>query len=75
MKKFFKAIWRFFKKIGYSTAKFFVLTVREIKKVIWPNKQQMKEASAIVLSFILLFGLYIVLDDFIIAQLLKLIKY
>ena len=75
MGKFFKAVGRFFKKIGFGIAKFFVLTVREMKKVRWPNKQVMKEASSIVLSFILLFGLYIVLDDFIIAQLLKLIKY
>ncbi len=75
MKKFFGAIGRFFKKLGFSIAKFFVLTVREMKKVRWPNKQMMKEASAIVLSFILLFGLYIVLDDYIIAQILKLIKY
>lgn len=75
MKRFFVAIGNFFKKIAYSIAKFFVLTVREMKKVRWPNKQAMKEASAIVLSFLLLFGLYIILDDFIIAQLLKLIKY
>ena len=72
---FFKSIGRFFKKIGFSIAKFFVLTVREMKKVRWPNKETMIEASKIVLSFILLFGLYIVLDDFIIAQLLKWIKY
>lgn len=75
MKRFFKALGRFFKKLGYSIAKFFVLTVRELKKVRWPSKQTMKEASAIVLSFVFLFGLYIVLDDFIIAQLLKLINY
>ena len=75
MKKFFKSIGRFFKKISFSIVKFFVLTVREMKKVRWPNKQSMKEASAIVLSFVLLFGAYIVLYDFIIAQLLKLIKY
>lgn len=75
MKKFFGAIGNFFKKIGFAIAKFFVLTVRELKKVRWPNKKVMKEASAIVLSCVLLFGLYIVLDDFIIAKLLKLIKY
>ena len=75
MKKFFCAIGRFFKKLGYSIAKFFVLTCREMKKVRWPDKQTMKSASGIVLGFILLFGLYIVFDDFIIAQLLKLIKY
>ena len=75
MKKFFKAIGRFFKKMVYSVVKFFVLTAREMKKVRWPSKQTMKEASAIVLSFILLFGLYIVLDDYIVAQLLKLINY
>ena len=75
MKKFFKAIGSFFVSLGYSIVKFFVLTVREMKKVRWPNRQAMKEASAIALSFIFLFGLYIVLDDFIIAQLLKLIKY
>lgn len=75
MKKFFKAVGRFFKKIGFSIVKFFVLTVREMKKVRWPNKEKMKEASQIVLAFVLLFGLYIVFDDFIIAQLLKWIKY
>lgn len=75
MKKFFCSIGRFFKKIGFSIAKFFVLTYREMKKVRWPNKKTMKEASCIVLAFVCLFGLYIVLDDFIIAQLLKLIKY
>jgi preprotein translocase SecE subunit len=75
MKKFFVSIGKFFKKLGYSICKFFVLTYREMKKVRWPDKSKMKEASAIVLSFVLLFGLYIILDDFIIAQLLKLIKY
>ena len=75
MKKFFGAIGNFFKKLGFSIAKFFVLTVRELKKVRWPNKKSMKEASAIVLSCILLFGLYIILDDFIIAKLLTLINY
>lgn len=75
MKKFFKAIGRFFKKVGFSIVKFFVLTVREMKKVRWPNKEKMKEASQIVLAFIFLFGLYIIFDDFIIAQLLKWIKY
>ena len=75
MGRFFRAIGRFFKKLGYSVVRFFVLTGREMKKVRWPNKQIMKEASAIVLSFVLLFGIYIVLDDFIIAQLLKLINY
>ena len=75
MKKFFKAIGNFFKKIGLAIAKFFVLTIRELKKVRWPSKQGMKDASKIVLAFILLFGIYIVLDDFIIAQLLKWINY
>lgn len=75
MKKFFGSIGRFFKKVGFSIAKFFVLTVREMKMVRWPNKQTMKTASKVVLTFILLFGLYIVLDDFIIAKLLKMIKY
>jgi preprotein translocase SecE subunit len=73
--KVFKAIGHFFKKLGYSVVKFFVLTAREMKKVRWPNKKEMKEASQIVLSVLFLFGLYIVLDDFIIAQLLKWIKY
>jgi len=75
MKKFFGAIGKFFKKIGFAIAKFFVLTGRELKKVRWPSKGALKEASVIVLSFVLLFGLYIILDDFIIAQLLKLINY
>ena len=75
MKKIFKAIGNFFKNLFFSIAKFFVLTVREMKKVRWPNKQTMKDASKIVFGFIILFGLYIVLDDYIIVQLLKLINY
>ena len=73
--KVFKAIGRFFKKLGYSVTKFFVLTVREMKKVRWPSKEQMKEASKIVLSFVFIFGLYVILGDYIIANLLKLINY
>ena len=75
MKKFFGAIGRFFKKLGFSVAKFFVLTFVEMKKVRWPNKKAMIEASCIVLSFVFLFGLYIILDDYIIAQLLSWMKY
>ena len=75
MKKFFGAIGRFFKKLGFSVAKFFVLTFVEMKKVRWPNKKAMIEASCIVLSFVFLFGLYIILDDYIIARLLSWMKY
>ena len=75
MKGFFRAVGRFFKNIGFGIAKCFVLTARELKKVRWPNKKVMKEATAIVLSVVLLFGLYILLDDYIVAQLLKLINY
>ena len=75
MKKFFKAVGRFFRKSGFVIARFFVLTVREMKKVRWPSKQKMKEHSCIVLTVIALFGLYIILDDWIVAQILKLIKY
>lgn len=75
MKKFFGKVGNFFKRLGFVVARFFVGTVRQLKKVRWPNKKVMKEAAAIVLSFILLFGLYIVLDDYIIAQLLKWINY
>lgn len=75
MKKVFKAIINFFKKIGYSIAAFFVLTIRQLKKVRWANKATMKETSKIVFAFIILFGLYIVLDDFIIAKFLKMFNY
>lgn len=75
MMKVLKAIGRFFKKLGYSIAKFFVWTVREMKKVRWPSKEKLKENSYVVLTVVVLFGLYIVLDDWIIAQILKLIKY
>ena len=75
MAKFFRAIGRFFKNLGNSIVKFFVLTYREMKRVRWPGKEKMKEASQIVLTFVFLFGLYIILDDFLIAQLLRLINY
>ena len=75
MKKVLSAIGRFFKRLGYSIAKFFAWTVREMKKVRWPSKQKLKENSYIVLTVIALFGLYIVLDDWIVAQILRLIKY
>ena len=53
MKKFFCAIGRFFKRTGFLIVKFLVLTVREMKMLRWPSKQTMKEASAIVLAFVL----------------------
>ena len=70
-----KAIGHFVKKTCFSLVKFFVLTVREMKKVRWPNKEKMKEASQRVLTFLFLFGLYIVFDNYIIGELLLLIGY
>ncbi len=85
-KKFFKAIGKFFKivavaiykflvKFFVSIFRFIVLTFRQVKKVRWPDKKTMVESTIVVVAFVVFLGLYFMFDDFIILNLLKLIKY
>ena len=72
-KSFWKSVAKFFKKLGFRIAGFFVRTVHELRRMRWPSKKVLASATCIVLSFIFLFGVYIVFDDFLIAQIFKLI--
>lgn len=72
---FWSKVGKFFKKLCFRICGFFVRTYQEMRRMRWPGKKALTSALAIVLSFIFVFGLYIVFDDFIIAQIFKLINY
>lgn len=75
MKKVFKAIFNFFKRMMIAIVRYFVLVFKQIKKMRWPDKKTMIEATSVVLVFVVFMGIYFMIDDFIIVNLLKLIKY
>lgn len=72
-KSFWKVLGNFFKKIWISICGFCVRTGHELKRMRWPSKKALINATYIVLSFVFVFGVYIILDDFIIAQIFRLI--
>jgi preprotein translocase SecE subunit len=68
-----KAIGKFFAKLARVIAGFSVRTYQDVARVRWPNKKTIIAASAVVLSFIFLFGVYIILDDYIVSQVFRII--
>ena len=66
-------VGKFFKRVWFKICGFFVKTYHEMRRMRWPNKKTMATTTYIVLSFVFLFGAYIILDDLIIAQIFKLI--
>ena len=70
---FWNKVKKFFKRVWFKISGFFVKTIHEMKRMRWTNKKTLVSATGIVLSFIFLFGLYIIFDDFIIAQIFRLI--
>ena len=70
---FWSKVCKFFKKLWFRICGFFVRTFHEMRRMRWPGKKTMISATCIVISFVFLFGVYIVLDDFIIAQIFKVI--
>lgn len=70
---FWSKVSKFFKKIGFAIAGFFVRTYQDLSRVRFPGKKVIVTTTCVVLSFVFLFGVYIIIDDFIIAQIFKLI--
>ena len=70
-----KKVGDVFKKIWFKICGFFVKTYHEMRRMRWPNKKTMVSDTYIVLSFIFVLGAYIILDDFLIAQIFKMINY
>jgi preprotein translocase SecE subunit len=68
---FWSKVVKFFKKVWFKICGFFVRTYHEMRRMRWPSKKALISATSIVLSFIFLFGVYIIFDDFIIAQIFK----
>ena len=66
-------VGKFFKKVWFKICGFFVRTYHEMRRMRWPGKKTMTTTTYVVLSFIFLFGVYILVDDFIIAQIFRLI--
>lgn len=70
---FWSKVGKFFKKLWFKICGFFVKTIQEMRRMRWPSKKVLINATCIVLSFVFLFGVYIIIDDFIIAQIFRLI--
>ena len=70
---FWSKVGNFFKKVGFAIAGFFVRTYQDFSRVRFPNKKSIIAATCVVLSFVFLFGLYILIYDFIVAQIFKVI--
>lgn len=70
---FWSKVKKFFKKLWFKIVGFFVKTYQEMRRMRWPSKATLMSATCVVLSFIFLFGVYIVFDDFIVAQVFRLI--
>ncbi len=68
---FWSRVKKFFKKLGFRIVGFFVRTYQEMRRMRWPSKKTLISATGVVLSFIFLFGFYIIVDDFIIAQIFR----
>ncbi|MGE5455720.1 MAG: preprotein translocase subunit SecE [Ignavibacteriales bacterium] len=47
--------------------KFFIGVKKELAKVRWPSKKEMIKYSVATISFIIIFGLFYALTDFILA--------
>ena len=67
------SVGKFFKKVWFRICGFFVRTYHEMRRMRWPGKKTMATTTCVVLSFIFLFGVYILVDDLIIAQIFRLI--
>lgn len=59
----------FFKKI----ARFFKDLKSEIKKIVWPTKKQVRNNTVVVLTVVVISGIFIVGLDFLLGLLVKLI--
>ena len=70
---FWGKVGKFFKRLGFKIVKFFVNVFQEMRRVRWPGKKVLVSSTCIVLSVVFLFGIYVIFDDFIIAQVFKLI--
>ena len=70
---FWSKVGRFFKRLWFKISGFFVRTYQELRRMRWPGKKLLISSTCIVLSFIFLFSVYIIFDDFIIAQVFRLV--
>ena len=70
---FWSKVCKFFKKLWFRICGFFVRTFQEMRRMRWPGKKLLIGATCIVLSYVFLFGAYIMFDDLIIAQIFRLI--
>ena len=64
---FWSKVKKFFKKLWFRIVGFFVRTYQEMRRMRWPSKKLLTTSTCIVLSFIFLFGAYILLDNVLIG--------
>ncbi len=70
---FWSKVVKFFKRLWFKICGLFVRTYQEMRRMRWPSKKTLISSTGVVLSFVFLFGVYIILDDFIIAQIFRFI--
>ena len=68
-----QSIKKFFVKIGKWIAGVSVRTYQDLSRMRWANKKTIISTTGIVVSFMFLFGVYVLIDDFIIAQIFRII--
>lgn len=51
------------KPFGARMKKYFKETKSELKKVTWPNKEQLKKNTAVIISFIIMIGIFLFVFD------------
>ena len=62
------------KKSFFSGIKDFVRGVRaELKRVSWPNREQLRQSTAVVLIIVVVLGAYVAAWDFVFQNLARLI--
>jgi preprotein translocase SecE subunit len=66
VKKFLVKMWRKF--CGVVTR-----TYQDLSRVRWSDRKTVIATTGVVLSFVILFGVYVLIDDFIIAQIFSVI--
>lgn len=63
------------KDSGWKRVKRFFREVRaEMRKVVWPNRQELKTYTAVVIAFVVIVAMYIGLADLMVAQIFRLLQ-
>jgi preprotein translocase SecE subunit len=66
-----ESIKKFFVRFGRGTSRFFVGVVKELRRVRWPKGKVLAGYMSTVIFFIVFWGLYLYLINYVVVALLK----